>query len=210
MYYTTANSNSLFSYNLSTMTNNGPVFSVAGAGALSTIAYDGTDLYFSNYSGTNQVYKYSLTGTLLQTLTFKNCTGDCDGLEYFQKGGVGYLIENRGDGQGPYDIYDLSGNLVTAAFINATDFTTGIAFDGTDFFTSNAEAGSLSEWDANGTFIKTFNVTGGSPAIEDLSADYSQVLPPPSVPEPSTFILVGSSMLGLAGVVRRRFVRSQK
>src|ERR1700733_12270172 len=36
MYYTTAGSNSVYTYNLSTDTNNGVLFSVAGSSALST------------------------------------------------------------------------------------------------------------------------------------------------------------------------------
>src|ERR1017187_1468659 len=49
LYYTAANSGSIFSYTLSTNTNNGAVFSIPGAGGLSTIAYDGTDIYVGNY-----------------------------------------------------------------------------------------------------------------------------------------------------------------
>jgi hypothetical protein len=215
MYYTDANDNHVYSYNLSTKTPIGTAFTVAGASALSTIAYDGTNFWIGDYSGTNKAYLYTPTGTLLKTITLANCTGSCDGLEYFvDAGGNGRLIENRGDADGPYDLYDTNGSLLTAAYINSTGSTTGIAFDGTDFYTSNIFNGTLSEWTEAGTFIKTLTLSGNPPnngfLIEDLSFDYSQVLPPSDVPEPSTFVLVGTSMLGLAGAVRRRFARNQK
>ena len=218
MYYTSATTNAVYSYNLATNTNNGALFTVAGSTALSTIAYDGTNFWIGDYSGTNHAYLYSPTGTLLKTVSLADCTGFCDGLEYFVMNGTGYLISNEADGSvDNYDLYDTNGNLITADYLNAaahSNGTTGIAFDGTDFFTSNIFAGTINEWTEGGTFVKTFALTGNGNnglLIEDLSADYSQVLgPPPSTPEPSTFILVGSSMLGLAGAVKRRFARSQK
>src|SRR5450755_996622 len=72
------------------------------------------------YLGGNQDYLYTPTGVLLKTITMVNCAANCDGLEHFVQNGKGYLIENRGDGQGPYDVYDLNGNLVTAALIPGT------------------------------------------------------------------------------------------
>ena len=203
MYYTTSYSGNVFSYNLTTNTDNGTAFTVAGATGLSTMAYDGTNFYIGDYSGTNNVYKYSPTGTLLATIPLSNCSSYCDGLEYFQKSGTGYLISNRGDTVGPYDVYSTTGTLLTSAFINPTNSSTGIAFDGTDFFTSNIFNRTLSEWNSSGTFLQNFTLTGysgNSPLIEDLSANYATVLPPPSpvIPEPNTFLLLGTGMMALA------------
>jgi hypothetical protein len=219
MYYTSATTNAVYSYNLSTNTNNGSLFTVSGSTALSTIAYDGTNFWIGDYSGTNHAYLYSPTGTLLKTVSLSACTGFCDGLEYFVMNGTGYLLSNEADGSiDNYDLYDTNGNLIQADYINAaahSSGTTGIAFDGTDFYTSNIFAGTVNVWSESGAFIQTITLTGAGASdpflIEDLSFDYSQVLPPPSgVPEPSTLVLVGSSMLGLAGAVKRRLARSQK
>lgn len=219
LYYTDAGDNHVYSYNLSTKTPIGTAFTVTGSSALSTIAYDGTNFWIGDYSGTNHAYLYSPTGTLLKTVSLSLCSGFCDGLEYVVLNGTGFLISNESDeGIGNYDLYDLDGNLVTAGYLKTaghTTGTTGIAFDGTNFFTSNINQASLNEWASDGTFIGTISLSGNPSGfgflVEDLSLDYSQVLPPPSgVPEPSTFILVGSSMLGLAGAVKRRFARGQK
>lgn len=203
MYYTSASTNSIFAYNLATNTDMGAVFSIPGATGLSTIAFDGTNLYIGDYSGTNKVYEYSLTGTLINTLSLSGCTGHCDGLEFFNQGGVGYLIENRGDDVGPYDVYNATtGALVTSDLINTAN-TTGIAFDGTDFFVSNL-SGSLGEYTESGTFVKTIPLGGGVFDVEDLSVDYNLVIPPTNTPEPSTFLLLGTGVLGMAGVIRRK------
>jgi hypothetical protein len=205
-YYINATDNNVYKYDLSTSTDLGFAFSVTGAAALSTIAYDGTNFWMSNYLGGNQDYLYTPTGVLLKTITMGNCTGNCDGLEYFVQNGKGYLIENRGDGQGPYDVYDLNGNLVTAALIPGTGETTGIAFDGTHFFTSSPElgsTGSISEWTTSGALVQTIDLTGGSSGllIEDLSFDYSQVL---NTPEPGSLTLMGAGIIGMVGILRRK------
>jgi hypothetical protein len=206
LYYTSASTNSIFAYNFATNTDLGTVFSIPGASALSTIAYDGTNFWIGDYSGTNNVYHYSPTGTLLGTVSLANCTGNCDGLEYAN----GNLVENRGDADGPYDVYTTSGTLLTSAFITGhdTNATTGIAFDGTDYYISNIYNQTISVYDGSGDFLRDFTLqTGGNPTlVEDLSVNYSAVIPPVGTPEPSTWVmlLLGFAALGIAGYRRSK------
>jgi hypothetical protein len=212
MYTTIANSNNVFAYDLSTNTNLGVAFSVAGSTGLSTMAYDGTNFWIGDYSGTNHAYLYSPTGTLLKTISLSNCSGFCDGLEYLAAGG-GELISNRADGccsdlgGNRYDIYSTSGALLTSSFIDptpacgATGGPTGIAFDGTNYFISCFNLSKLGEYSSTGTFIQDISFPNG--AVEDLSANYQQVL---GVPEPSTWLMIGAELICLLGasVVRKK------
>lgn len=200
LYVTSANDNHVYMMNATTGAGEGIAFSVAGASALSTISYDGKNFWISDYSGSNHAYLYSPTGTLLKTVSMSNATGYMDGLAYFN----GKLISNRYDGccTNPtyYDIYDLNGNVLTNSFIVANSDSTGIAYDGTNFWASNVYNSSLSEYNGTtGAFMQTLALQGGRYLIEGLSVNYAQVLPPTGVPEPSTWLLFGSGLLGMLG-----------
>ncbi|TMH34170.1 MAG: IPTL-CTERM sorting domain-containing protein [Betaproteobacteria bacterium] len=215
-YYTTASNNNVFKADMGTCADMGVAFTVAGATSLSTIAFDGTNFWVGDYSGTNQAFYYSPTGTLLATVHLTSCTGFCDGLEWFN----GKLISNEGDASNPghYDIYALTGGAPTTAnFINTTFSATGIAFDGTNFYVSDIFNQKLQVYNGTtGAFINTITITGmnaSANVLEDLSADYAIVIGGGggpvdlTVPTMSEWALILMSvllgLLGLGMVARR-------
>jgi DNA-binding beta-propeller fold protein YncE len=227
-YFTVADSNNVYKIDINTCADLGIAFSVTGATGLSTIAFDGTNFWIGDYSGTNHAFYYTPTGTLIKTITLSMCTSFCDGLEFFN----GKLISNRGDDiNAPYDVYDTNGAVLQAAFITPNFNATGIAFDGTNFYISNPLGGKVGVFNGTtGALINTLTLNGGSGfLIEDLSFDYQQVLPTPtpggptptaiaSTPTPTTsappavvptlgfpmLALFGAALLGAALLLMRR------
>jgi len=146
----------------------------AGA-AMSTLAWDGTHFWTSEYLGGNHAYRIDTSGNIVKTIVLGLAAYNMDGMEYFD----GKLICNRGDTVGPYDVYDLDGNVLAVGFVDPSTVgvfsTTGIAFDGTDFYTSDIYASQLEIWDGTtGAHKGSLVLTGSSFLVEDLSVNYSQ------------------------------------
>ena len=172
VYYTVASSNNVFKLDATSGADLGVAFSIAGTTGLSSISYDGTNFYIADYSGTKNAYLVSPSGALLKTIVLANCSSFCDGLEFFN----GKLISNRADTVNPaiYDIYDLNGNVLTAAFITDTGGGgRGIAFDGKNFIVANSNQ--ITTYNgATGAKIGTITPGGTGQNYEDLSFDFAQ------------------------------------
>lgn len=175
-YYTTADAGTVWKMNMDTCEDLGVAFETATTG-IATIAYTGSTFWINQYDSNppgNAAYEYSPDGTLLKTITLDKCVSYCDGVEYYE----GKLISNRGDAALPiYDVYDLDGNLLTEGFIDDPQGgnTTGIAYDGTNFWVSDIQQNRLRVYDGqSGDFIRFLDITGGDTLIEDLSVDYAQ------------------------------------
>lgn len=205
VYWTKVGDNNIYKMDANTGAAMGSI--ATSVASMSTIGWDGSHFWTSDYSGTNKAFQIDISGNVVKTITLSNAVNFMDGMEFFN----GKLISNRGDAIGPYDIYDLDGNLLQANFINPGVSTTGIAFDGTNFITSNLQDNSVSFWDGTtGTLIKTQTIgspqpnTGFGRLWEDLSVDYATRIDTSPVPEPETYgmMLMGLSLIGF--VARRR------
>ncbi len=197
-----------------TCADQGVAFTVGAVTGIATIAYDGTDVWLGEYNSTgNRAFKYSLSGALLSTITLPNCSSNCDGLEWFQ----GKLISNNDDGGSNYTIYSTAGAVITPNVIQTGSFSTGIAFDGTDFFISfpTSSPRTIRRYSGTtGALLQTITITGmtvGADQIEDLSVDYNIVinpvaavplLPVPTLSEWALYLL--AALLALSAFVMRR------
>jgi len=141
--------------------------------SMSTLAWDGSTFWTTDYDGSNRGRQIDLSGTTIKTVTFSESEGNMDGLEYFN----GKLIVNHHDGGegGPnsYSIYDLNGNLLAKDFITAPNGT-GIAYNGVNFVVSDIRGNAINEYDGtDGHLIGTLPLVDFH-QIEDLSVDYAQ------------------------------------
>lgn len=221
IYYTTANSGNIYVTDTVSHADLGILVNTGFSG-IANVATDGNFIYANNYqSNTGIINKYNFDGTLAGTVTIGVGFGGRDGFEVQNNsnldGGATTFISNRGDAEGPYDVYKSDGSLLISSFINpfADGFgnrVTGIAYDGINYFVSDIFNNRLLEYSGTGTFLMAIDLSGNANPftqrlLEDLSAVGNTIdnPPPNAVPIPAALPLM-SSALGLFGfgAMRRR------
>ena len=211
-YYTQFD-NTVYKVDMTTHGYLGVAFTVVGANQQNGITTDSSgNLWLADIQ---HLREYTTSGTLLVDDTFPNPSNSYrDGSVVFN----GMTITNRGDQQGPYDLFSLPGangalTLVQAGFINpaingqTTSGSNGIAFNGTNFYTSDEQAHRVTKWDINGNFVSFAALDPGS-RYENWTFASQDIVPTGGIPEPATWAMMLVGFGGLGAVIRRRRARS--
>ena len=189
LYYTTASSNAIYRIYIPTGTNDGcsSFNATQSSGQLGGLAYDGSSFWILD-ENSSKVLKYNASSYAYISTTKKLslCSG-CLALGWFvDPSGTPRLIANREAlNSDPYDVYDLSGNLVEPSLI-APYFNNqgGIVWDGSTLYTSDWNLSQVDGWNQSGQITSAgFSIFGwpyGYPP--NVSALATVGVPPVVVP----------------------------
>lgn len=202
-YYTLLGNTNVYKVDMTTHASLGVGFAIAADSGINGITPDAFGHLWFAGGNSAPLREYNTAGTLLSTHDFPTAANSYrDGSVVFG----GFVVANRGDQQGPYDKYSISGGntpltLMTSSFITTTGpGSNGIAFNGVNFYTSDEQAHKVSKWDASGNFVSIANLDPGS-RYENWTFASQDINP---VPEPSTYALTFAGMALVGVAVKRR------
>ena len=206
-YYTLLGNTNVYGVNMTTHASLGSQFTIPTlSGFVNGITNDSNGhLWFAGGQG-DPLREYSTAGALLSTHAFPTAAqGYRDGSVVFGN----FVVANRGDQVGPYDKYNLTGGNL-ALSVNQLSFITtvaggsnGIAYNGTNFYTSDEQAHKVSKWTSAGVFVSVANLDPGS-RYENWTFASQDIIP--DAPEPSTYAMMfaGLALVGFAAKRKSR------
>lgn len=203
-YYTRLGDANVYKVDMTSHVYDGIAFNTVDTTYMNGITVDSNNHLWFTHGGTGQLQEFDTAGTLLDTETFP------DAAFSYRDGSVvfgGFLVANRGDQIGPYDKYALNpgGTLtyISKPFITQASGNNGIAFNGINFYVSNEQIHRVYKFDINGNPVSDAPLDPNS-RYENWTFAAQDIVPPGGVPEPATLTLLGSGLLGLVVVSRRR------
>ena len=202
-YYTLLDDANVYKVDMTSHLGGAVAFSTGVAGLQNGITPDANGHLWFAGGGSAPIREFNTAGTLLSSHAFPTAANAYrDGSVVFGN----FVVANRGDQQGPYDKYNLTGgNLALTvnqlSFIGAGFGSNGIAYTGTNFYTSDEQAHKVSKWTSAGGFVSIANLDPNSRyenwtfASQDIISD---------APEPSTYAMMFAGLALVSFAAKRK------